>query len=398
MQAKQVLHKIMINTCPNMHKARLNALEVNVLAALTGQRLTVTDLGRSIISDTSHKHGIKRADRLLSNAHLHHESTGIYQALIKQIIGTQKRPIVLVDWSDMDEYKQHFLVRAAFVVEGRSMTLYEEVHTIESKEKLTTHKQFLLQLKSILPDDCKPILVTDAGFRTTWFKLVESMNWDWVGRVRNRHDMRWTRGGPWFDAKKCYNKATSQPAYLGEGILTRRHEFRCQFVAYRGKLLGRKHKNRLGDVAKNSKSRKHAVGHRDPWLLATSLNTNSTLAKKVVQIYSLRMQIEEGFRDVKSHRFGLSLTYHRTISVERLQVLLLIASLALMVLWLLGMAVILLKKHYQFQANSVRHKKVLSIIFIGLQMVTQTRIRLSLNDISAAWEQLLMLQKRQWWD
>jgi len=398
MQAEQVLHKIITNTCPNMHKMRRHALEANVLAALTGQRLTVTDLGRSIKSNTSHKHGIKRADRLLSNSHLHNEGFDIYRALSHQIIGAQKRPVVLVDWSDMDEYKQHFLVCAAFVVEGRSMTLYEEVHTLESKEKLATHKQFLLQLKKSLPEDCKPIIVTDAGFRTTWFKLIESMNWDWVGRVRNRHHMRWTQGGPWFDAKKCYKKATSQPAYLGEGILTRRHEFRCQFVAYRGKLQGRKHKNRLGDVAKNSKSRKHAAGQREPWLLATSLNTNSTLAKKVVDIYSLRMQIEEGFRDVKSHRFGLSMTYHRTASVERLQVLLLIATLALMVLWIMGMAVTLLEKHYQFQANSVRDKKVLSIIFIGRQMMTQTRIRLSLNDISAAWEQLIIFQKRQWWD
>ncbi|MCK4708861.1 MAG: IS4 family transposase, partial [Gammaproteobacteria bacterium] len=79
-----------------------------------------------------------------------------------------------------------------------------------------------------------------------------------------------------------------------------------------------------------------------------------------------------------------SMTYHRTASVERLQILLLIATLALMVLWIIGMAVTLLEKHYQFQANSVRHKKVLSIIFIGLQMVNQTRIRLSRDDIPAA--------------
>jgi len=345
MQAKQVLHKIIINTCPNMHKMRRNALEANVLAALTGQRLTVTDLGRSINSDTSHKHGIKRADRLLSNPHLHHECMGIYHALSHQIIGAQKRPIVLVDWSDLDEYKDHFLLRAALVAEGRSMTLYEEVHTIESKEKPITHKHFLLQLKTILPKECKPILVTDAGFRTPWFKLVESMNWDWVGRVRNRHHMRWTRGGPWFNAKKCYEKATSSPRFLGEGILTRRHQHPCQFVTYQGKLQGRKHKNRLGEEAKNSNSRQHAAGQREPWLLATSLQSNSTIAKKVVQIYRLRMQIEEGFRDVKSHRFGLSLSYHRTYSVERLQILLLIATLALMVLWLLGMAVTLLKQH-----------------------------------------------------
>ena len=398
MQVQQVLHKIIMNTCPNMHKTRRDALEANVLAALNGRRLTVTDLGRSIKSDTSHKHSIKRADRLLSNQHLHREFFNIYQALCRQIVGTQKRPVVLVDWSDMDEYKQDFLLRAALVVEGRSMTLYEEVHTIKSKEKCKTHRQFLIQLKALLPDECKPILVTDAGFRTTWFKLVESLGWDWVGRVRNRHHMRWTRGGHWFDAKRCYEKASTQPTFLGEGILTRRNELLCQFVIYQGKMQGRKDKNRMGDVARNSCSRKHAAGQREPWLLATSLPVTSTMAKKVVQIYRTRMQIEEGFRDVKSHRFGLSLTYHRTYSVVRLQVLLLIATLALMVLWLLGMATILLEQHYQFQANSVRHKKVLSIIFIGLQMIRETKIRLSSDDISAAWHQLNVLQQRQWWD
>ena len=398
MQVHEVLHKIIMDTCPNMHKTRRDTLEVNVLAALNGWRLTVTDLGRSIKSNTSHKHSIKRADRLLSNPHLHHEGIDIYHALCRQIVGTQKRPVVLVDWSDMDEYKQDFLLRAALVVEGRSMTLYEQVHTIEHKEKCVTHRQFLIQLKTLLPDDCKPILVTDAGFRTTWFKLVESLGWDWVGRVRNRHHMRWIRGGHWFDAKRCYEKASTRPTFLGEGILTRRNEQHCQFVLYQGKLQGRKHKNRLGDVANNSCSRKHAAGQREPWLLATSLPVTSTMAKKVVQIYRTRMQIEEGFLDIKSHRFGLSLAYHRTYSVERLQVLLLIATLALMVLWLLGMATILLDQHYQFQANSVRNKKVLSVIFIGLQMINETKIRLSSDDISAAWYQLNVLQQRQWWD
>ena len=398
MQAQQVLHKIMKNTCPNMHKTRRDALEANVLAALIGRRLTVTDLGRSIKSDTSHKHGIKRADRLLSNQHLHNEGIDIYQAISRQWVGALKRPIVLVDWSDMDEYKQHFLLRAALVVDGRSMTLYEQVHTIEHKEKCATHRQFLSQLKALLPDDCKPILITDAGFRTTWFKLVESMGWDWVGRVRNRHDIRWTRGGPWFDAKRCYEKASSRPTFLGEGLLTRRNQLPCQFVVYQGKSQGRKHKNRLGDIARNSHSRKQAAGQREPWLLATSLPVTSTMAKKIVQLYRLRMQIEEGFRDVKSHRFGLSLVYHRTDSIVRPQVLLLIATLALMVLWLLGMAAVLLNKHYQFQANSIRHKKVLSIIFIGLQMVHETRIHLSRHDISMAWRQLNAVQEHHGWE
>lgn len=195
MQAKQVLHKIMMNTCPDMHKTRRSALEANVLSALTGQRLTVTDLGRSITSSTTQKHRIKRADRLLSNHHLHHETTGVYRAINHQLLGGQKRPVILVDWSDLDEYKQHFLLRAALAIEGRSVTLYEQVYTVEQKEKLLIHTQFLNQLKAVLPEGCQPIIVTDAGFRTTWFTLIEELKWDWLGRIRNRHSMRWTRGG-----------------------------------------------------------------------------------------------------------------------------------------------------------------------------------------------------------
>lgn len=394
MQAQQVLHKLILNSCPDMHKIRRESLEANVMSALTGRRLTVTDLGRSIRSETCHKHNIKRADRLLSNSHLHQERIGIYQALCHQLIGSQTRPVVLIDWSDMDEYKQHFLLRAAIAFEGRSITLYEEIHTINTKEKLTTHQKFLVQLKGLFPSHCCPILVTDAGFRTTWFKLVESIGWDWVGRVRNRHYLRWTSGGPWFDAKRCYQWATAQPEYLGEGVLTIRNQLRCQLVIYQGKLKGRKHKNRLGEIAANAYSRKKAQAQREPWLLATSLSPSSTLAKQVVKLYRCRMQIEEGFRDIKSHRFGFSLNYHRTNSVERLQVLLLIASLALLVVSILGLALMLSGQQHQFQANSVRHKRVLSINFIGLQMVRETRFILSNEALKEAWHYLhaLLLQ------
>lgn len=397
MQAQKVLHKLIRNTCTDIHKTRRTALEANVMAALTGQRLTVTDLGRSIQSQVSHKHNIKRADRLLSNVHLHQETLSIYRALCHQLVGTQTRPIILIDWSDMDEYKQHFVLRAAIAMEGRTVTLYEEVHTIKTKEKLITHRQFLSQFKTLLPLHCRPILVTDAGFRTTWFKLVESMGWDWLGRVRNRHDMRWISGGRWFDAKQCYQWASSRPKHLGEGVLTVRHQVQCQLVIYKGKLKGRKHKNRLGEPARNSHSRKNAKSQREPWLLATSLPVTSTFAKKVTQLYRLRMQIEEGFRDVKSHRFGLGLTYHRTASVMRLQILLLLASLAMMVLWLLGLATVASGQHYQFQANTVRHKRVLSVVFIGLQMIQNTRIILPDKYIRMARQEFqCLLLKHQW--
>ena len=50
MQAKRVLHKLLDRTCPDMHLKRREALNVNVKAALAGQSLTVTHLGRAISS------------------------------------------------------------------------------------------------------------------------------------------------------------------------------------------------------------------------------------------------------------------------------------------------------------------------------------------------------------
>ena len=139
MQAQKVLHKLIHNTCTDMHQRRRTALEATIMAALTGQRLTVTDLGRSIQSQTSHKHNIKRADRLLSNTHLHQETLSIYRTLCHQLVGAQTRPIILIDWSDMDEYKQHFVLRAAIAMEGRTVTLYDEVHTLKTKPLLTKY-------------------------------------------------------------------------------------------------------------------------------------------------------------------------------------------------------------------------------------------------------------------
>ena len=86
MQAKQVLHKLLDTTCIILHLTRRTALEVNVMAALSGTRLTVTDLGRSIASPAKPKHCIKRADRLLSNAHLHQEREAIYAELTRLLI------------------------------------------------------------------------------------------------------------------------------------------------------------------------------------------------------------------------------------------------------------------------------------------------------------------------
>ena len=162
----------------------------------------------------------------------------------------------------------------------------------------------------------------------------------------------------------------------------------CQLVLYKGKPKGRRHTTRLGSRSHAAHSRRHATHAREPWLLATSLAPGSTLAKQVVRVYALRMQIEEAFRDLKSTRFGLSLELHRSYHVPRLQMLLLIAALALMVAWVMGKATELTHQHRHYQANTIKDRVVLSTIFIGLRVIHDAYTTLQAQDIAQAWQRL----------
>ena len=78
------------------------------------------------------------------------------------------------------------------------------------------------------------------------------------------------------------------------------------------------------------------------------------------------MQIEEGFRDLKSQRTGFALTRYRCRCPKRMSNLLLIALIATWVVCLVGHFTERQRQHYAFQANTVRHKRVLSWFFIGI--------------------------------
>lgn len=84
------------------------------------------------------------------------------------------------------------------------------------------------------------------------------------------------------------------------------------------------------------------------------------------------MQIEETFRDVKNHRWGLSLRYARSRDGKRLEVLLLIAALTTFLHWLFGLIARQQGLARHFQANTVRNRPVLSVVFVGQQLLQRT--------------------------
>lgn len=391
MKATTILNQLLLEVTPTMHKVRRASLSAMVTSLMSGGQCSVTGLGRNIDSKTSEKHQIKRSMRLCSNPHLHNEIASIYSLMANRLIGYQQ-PIILVDWSDLDPRKQHFLLRASVAVEGRSLTVLEQVYPLSEKEKPAVHKAFMTKLKSMLPPTCKPIIVSDAGFRVPWFELISSLGWDFVGRVRNRTYCQHKLCDEWTPVKSLYKKATLQAKTLGTYELRRKNPLSCHLVIYKGKAKGRHHLTATSEKTREGKpSRVHANREKEPWLLATSLTTKTAQqAKKIVQIYQTRMQIEESFRDLKT---GLNFNDSNTRTLAYLSTLLLLNLLAQYVLFLLGMAVKFSQQHLRYQANSLKTRTVLSYQFIGLRAFKDRHLKLLKRDWQAAMRKIQLLMQ-----
>ena len=186
MHAMSLLDKWLQRNAVIGHRARGHALVRIVGALLNGGKLTLTHLGRHRAGRAFVKHHIKAVDRLLGNAHLHRERRGVYAALARTVLGDVTRPVILVDWADSALEHKQLILKAAVPVKGRAISIDEEVHPMRRYNNASTHRRFLERLKSVLPVGCRPIVVTDAGFRGPWFRDVEAFGWDWVGRIRNR--------------------------------------------------------------------------------------------------------------------------------------------------------------------------------------------------------------------
>jgi hypothetical protein len=103
------------------------------------------------------------------------------------------------------------------------------------------------------------------------------------------------------------------------------------------------------------------------------------------------MQIEELFRDAKNHRFGWSLGDVVAHSPARLDVLLLIATLGIIAMTLLGIAIETagLQRHYQ--ANTIRNRRVISLFVLGTLATAAEEGRPPPGSVAAA---LFVLQRR----
>jgi hypothetical protein len=232
------------------------------------------------------------------------------------------------------------------------------------------------KLEKVLPSGSVPIIVSDAGFRNTWFRQVEEKGWFWLGRVRGEVSVKLPEQN-WGSNRDLYSQATSKPTYLGSSLLSKRGSMRCETYLYKANDKGRKAKRHARTAQRHSASHLYQKSAKEPWLLATNVPETTLNAVQIVNMYAKRMQIEESFRDLKSTAYGIALRHNRSRCVNRLNILLLIALLAEILMWLNGLIACNAKWHFDFQANTIRHRRVLSIPRLGREVRNHRRYHIT---------------------
>lgn len=339
MRASRVLQKCLHDCLSGMHTMRSRVLLHAVEALVAGRRLTLMDVARSWPGAERVRAPLKAFDRLLSNHHLHAERETIYGGMARWLLRS-KHPVIVVDWSDLKADKAWCLLRAAVPIGGRTLPVLDMVFPGTRAGSPTAEKCFLRRLKQIVPDTSRPILVTDAGFRTPWFRAVEALGWYWLGRLRHRtlvkpvdvHD-----ASAWVPSRDLYALAKNVPRDMGIMDTVQTKPWPCRVVLHRKAAKGRKHRNLKGMAVRSTQSRKSAAREREPWLLVASPSLELP-AHHLVTLYARRMQIELSFRDLKSHRYGQGFEDSLTRTGKRLEVLLLVNALAAFACWLAGLA------------------------------------------------------------
>lgn len=340
MRASRVLQKCLADSFRSMHLARLRVLMRAVEALISGRRLTLMDVARSWPGAERVRAPLKAFDRLLSNPRLHAERTQVYAGMAHWLLRSEQ-PVIVVDWSDLKPDKSWGLLRAAVPVGGRSLPILDMVFPAGQLGTPKAEKAFLLQLKKIVPEGVTPILVTDAGYRAPWFRAVDAMGWHWLGRLRHRTLVKPVdaRGqDDWVPSRVLYALLEGYGTRdMGHMDTVRDRPWPCRVVIHRKCGKGRKHRNLNGEPARTTSSRKIAARYREPWLLVASPDLKLS-ARQLVKLYARRMQIEQSFRDLKSHHYGSAFEDSLTRRGTRLDILLLVHALANFASWLAGLA------------------------------------------------------------
>lgn len=367
-RASEVLRKIIPDVLDAQHAARCRVLLRAVDALAEGGRLPLMDLARSARGYTHVWAPLKAFDRLLSNRHLWAEHSALYQAL-NAPWEDRRRPVLVVDWSDTKADRSIHLLRAARPVGSRALPVLDRVFGATEQQTAKAHAQFLAQLRRMMPDGAKPILICDAGFGVRWFRQAQAAGFAVIARLRGVSHVAPVGSDAFVALTTLHDGATATPEDLGHFHITQQHREPLRLIRVR---LDDRHRRKLTAAHKPARRNDCARANAEPWLLSVSPALDDLCAHDIVRLYAQRMQIEESFRDLKNERFGHALCHSQTRQAQRMLMLILLDTLASYAAFWLG---ILARQHtahrrlFPHRQAAKRSTPQLSIIRIGRELL-----------------------------
>ncbi len=396
MPARQVCQNFFRDALAPLHKYRQNALLDATIALINGASLTLTSIGRYLPGTAQVKNKIKRVDRLRGNESLHRNIPLIFRNIIAMLTSQLSLCVIAVDWSGYPS-QEHHVLRASLICDGRSIPLLRWIVPSEKQQNAKVQQAFLNTLAEAVNPEARVIIVTDAGFQNAWFRHIESLGWDFIGRIRGNIQMRLeAKGEYWFRRQEL--QASSKPEYLGPGTLARSEYARCDghFYLHKKEPKGRKNKCSRCGIARPSQLKDASPAAKEPWLIFSS--TDDFKPRVIMKLYSRRMQIEQHFRDEKSERFGFGLRASYSRSAGRVLALRLLATLSTIVLWLVGYHAENKGLHLRYQANSVRIWRVITYLTLAENVLRQsplilkrTVLRTVLNHLARTYQNMVLV-------
>jgi len=365
MSINEFIHSQLREYCPEIHIKRLQAV-MDVAAGLTkSKQLTIVEIGRHLKSDVDLKYRVKKVDRLLGNKHLYAELDNLYTGLSNYVfkyLAQDKYSPIVIDLCFLKDTHDIQMLSAEIATQGRSVPLYREVFKIG--ELKGREKYFISKLSGCIPSDRNVLIIMDAGFGDDWFEAIESQNWYWLVRARSGKYIKLSEEDEWREASELFSKAGIRAKCYENAFITKSHPRPCRIIMKKGSGKSkRKTPNKLPRNYNAANGGYQRIA-KEPWILATNLPKIYDTTK-VMSSYKKRMQIEESFRDIKSPRYGLGSRYIQTRCIYRWGVAMLLAAIAQITLWVIG--VLGHSQGFQriFQVNTVRDKKQFSYFYLG---------------------------------
>jgi hypothetical protein len=292
MPAETIVKRMLGYCLSSLPEKQAEALRAGVVAAVEGGALSLSRLAQQLPGKVALRHRVKRMDRLLGNEAIHCRRSGIYASLAHTWLNETGPLLIVVDGSDVTADQKWQLLRASVAMEGRSVTLYEEVHPQHRLGNRWVQSRFLGNLARLIPAGREPIILTDAGFRSPWFDAVDRRHWAWIGRIRNRGQVS-VAGGPWKPVKELHALATEEAQDSAPVLPVRTRPTPRRMILIKKPSKGRIQRTRFGSRCRSKRSRKIAQRQKEPWLLACSPGRVHLSPATIVSLYARRMTLEE---------------------------------------------------------------------------------------------------------